>query len=85
MLKKINMGRKSTSSHWQILFRKVRLCKLTLSGAELYQPGLNLRPAMKLRKVFTMGKIKSSFKARLIPFANKLAPGPVNSNTKSKP
>ena len=62
MLKKINMGRKSTSSHWQILFRKVRLCKLTLSGAELYQPGLNLRPAMKLRKVFTMGKIKSSLK-----------------------
>ena len=32
------------------------------SENSLYQPGLNLRPAMKLRKVFTMGKIKSSLK-----------------------
>lgn len=54
-------------------------------GAELYQPGLNLRPAMKLRKVFTMGKIKSSLKVSKFAQSQADSPGPVNSNTKSKP
>ena len=32
--KKINIGRKSTSSQWLILFRKIWPCKLPLQGRE---------------------------------------------------
>ena len=57
--KKINIGRKSTSSQWLILFRKIRPCKLTLLGSGNFIPRVLIYDQQwRYEKVFNIGKIK---------------------------